>query len=53
MADQLREVHLEKGVSTKKLKEQASKKDSVKSRTLEYRENQHEDPDILRRMKKG
>lgn len=53
MADQLREVHLEKGISTKKLKEQAPKKDSVKSRTLEYRENQHEDPEILRRMKRG
>ena len=51
MADELKEVHLEKGVSTKKLKEEARKKQSMKSRTLEYRENQHEDPEILRRMK--
>ena len=53
MADQLREVHLEKGISTKKLKEQASKNESVRKQTVEYKENQHEDPEILRRMRKG
>jgi len=52
MSDQLREVKLEKGISTKKLKEQnADKKATMKQKSVEYTEPQHEDPEILRRMR--
>ena len=54
MSDELKEVKLEKGVSTKKLKKKGSAPKAevkMKPKSLEYRENQHEDPDILRRMR--
>lgn len=53
MSDQLKEVNLERGVSTKKLKEQNAekKKPTMKQKSVEYTEAQHEDPEILRRMR--
>ena len=53
MSDELKEVHLERGVPTKKLKDksQEPKKGSMKPKYVDYTEVQHEDPDILRRMR--
>lgn len=52
MADELKEVKLEKGVSTKKLKKEEPKSEAtMKPKSVEYKESQHEDPEILRRMR--